>query len=510
MIIVKNAFRNMIRNKGRNFLIAVIITIITLCTCIALAIHQAGVNLVRTYKDTNPLSISFSLNMNELRNASDDDKTNFQSLTIDDIENYGDSDLVKDYYYTLESSLSSDTVEAVDDNVRPDMENDENRPEDVPDDKGEGRGQGMASIGDFRITAYSNFSYLSDFVEGSKKIIDGVMVTGDSEDDEIVISESLAEDNDLEVGDEVSFYLPEDEGATYTFTIVGIFEVEDDENSSSFMNMNVLSSSNQMYANVHSVEDILEDMEDDDSKLVQNNGLSASFYLTDNDLVDEFEEEVRSKGLSDYYTVSTNEEEILASLEPVQNIVSFSVQFLVVILIIGIVVLTIINFLNIRDRKYEIGVLRAIGMSKFKVSSLLILEIFFVALASLVIGTSTGILVAQPVTNKILENEISSYTDTQMNTQNNFGGEGFEKPSEEVRGNSNDAPSQGGGKPNARDDRNPSQTVTDYVDSLTVHISAITILELFGISILLIIGSSVVACLFVNKYNPNTILQNRN
>lgn len=336
------------------------------------------------------------------------------------------------------------------------------------------------------------------------------MVTGDSEDDEIVISESLAEDNDLEVGDEVSFYLPEDEDATYTFTIVGIFEVEDDDNSSSFMNMNVLSSSNQMYANVHSVEDILEDMEDDDSKLVQNNGLSASFYLTDNDLVDEFEEEVRSKGLSDYYTVSTNEEEILASLEPVQNIVSFSVQFLVVILIIGIVVLTIINFLNIRDRKYEIGVLRAIGMSKFKVSSLLILEIFFVALASLVIGTSTGILVAQPVTNKILENEISSYTDTQMNTQNNFGGEGFEKPSEEVRGNSNDAPSQGGGKPNARDYRNPSQTVTDYVDSLTVHISAITILELFGISILLIIGSSVVACLFVNKYNPNAILQNRN
>ena len=64
-------------------------------------------------------------------------------------------------------------------------------------------------------------------------------------------------------------------------------------------------------------------------------GLSASFYLTDNDLVDEFEEEVRSKGLSDYYTVSTNEEEILAALEPVQNIVSFSVQFLVVILIIG-------------------------------------------------------------------------------------------------------------------------------------------------------------------------------
>ena len=509
MIIVKNAFRNMIRNKGRNFLIGIIITIITLCTCIALAIHQAGVNLVRTYKDTNPLSISFLLNMNELRDASDDEKNDFQSLTVEDVENYGDSDLVKDYYYTLESSLSSDTIEAASDNVRP--ENDENRPEDAPDDKGEGRGQGMTDIGDFRITAYSNFGYLTDFVEGSKKITDGVMVTGDSDEDEIVISESLAEDNDLEVGDEISFYLPENEDVTYTFTIVGIFEVEEDDSSSSFMNMNVLSSSNQMYANIHSLEEILDDMDEDESKLVQNNGLSASFYLTDNDLVDEFEEEVRNKGLSDYYTVSTNEQELLASLEPIQNIVNFSVQFLIVILIIGIVVLTIINFLNIRDRKYEIGVLRAIGMSKTKVTSLLILEIFFVALVSLVIGTSTGTLLVQPVTNKILENEITSYADTQMNTHNNFGGEGFEKPSVEVRGNSNNAPSQGGEKPNTAGNRPGSrQVVTDYVDSLTVHICYLTILELFGISILLIVGSSVVACLFVNKYNPNAILQNRN
>lgn len=98
-----------------------------------------------------------------------------------------------------------------------------------------------------------------------------------------------------------------------------------------------------------------------------------------------------------------------------------------------------------------------------------------------------------------------------MNTQNNFGGEGFEKPSEEVRGNSNNAPSQGGEKPNTAGNRPGSrQVVTDYVDSLTVHICYLTILELFGISILLIVGSSVVACLFVNKYNPNAILQNRN
>ena len=507
MIIIKNAFRNMIRNKGKNILIGIIITIITLCTCIALAIHQAGINLIQTSKDTNPLSITFTLNMNELRNASDDEKNNFQSLTIQDIKKYGDSDLVKDYYYTLESSLSSNTIDAVEDNMKPDAKSDENSSENIPEDQEERHNEKMTSIGDFRITAYSNFSYLTDFVEGNKKITDGVMVTGDSKKDEIVISESLADDNNLKVGDEISFYLPEDENTTYTFTIIGIFEVEADDSSSNFMNMNALNSSNQMYTNINSLEKILNSTSTDDSKLVPSNGLNATFYLTNNNLVEKFEKEVQRKGLSNYYTISTNEDEILASLEPIQNIANFSIQFLVIILIIGIVVLTIINFLNIRDRKYEIGILRAIGMTKLKVTTLLILEIFFVALVSLILGTSTGTLLAQPVTNKILENEITSYTNNQVNTQNNFGGEGFEKPSEKIDDNSNNKPSQ----PNMdRNKQKEKQTITDYVDSLTVHITYITIIELFGISLLLIVGSSIIACLFVNKYNPNTILQNRN
>ncbi len=508
MIIVKNAFRNMIRNKGRNLLIGIIITIITLCTCIALAIHQAGSNLVQTYKETNPLSITFSLDMNELRSASDDEKNEFSSLTVEDVKNYGNSDLVKDYYYTIEASLSSEEVDAVNDNVRPAKEN-ENPPEDIVDENN-GHGKGMGNIGDFRITAYSNFAYLNDFTDGNKKIVDGTMVSGDSDDNEIVISESLAEDNDIKVGDEVSFYLPEDEDTSYTFTVVGIFEDVNSDNTSNFMEMNALNSSNQIYANITTVEQILNDQGDDNSKLVATNGLNAVFYLYNNDDLEQFEKEVQDKGLSTYYSVTTNEDEISQQLQPIQNIVSFSIQFLIVILIIGVVVLTIINFLNIRDRKYEIGVLRAIGMSKLMVSTQLILEIFFVAFISLMIGTTSGTLLAQPVTNKVLENEVASYTESVSNTQTNFGGNGFSRPSQDISGNENDTP---GNRPDGDIPNNmkkPTQQVTNYVDSLTVHISVITIIELLDISLLLIVGSSIVACLFVNKYNPNAILQNRN
>ena len=265
------------------------------------------------------------------------------------------------------------------------------------------------------------------------------------------------------------------------------------------MSMNALNGANQIYANLSIVQEILdaEGTDSDNTKLVANNGLSAKFYLNDNDNLEKFEKEAKEKGLNDYYSATTNEEEILATLKPIENLSTFSVNFLIVILIIGIVVLAVINFLNIRDRKYEIGVLRAIGMSKIKVTLQLVLEIFFISIVSLIIGTGIGVLISQPVTNKMLESEIKSYQEQTSSTENNFGGQGFEKPSQEM----------GGFEKKGR--INSKQQTTDYVDSLKVKIDAITLLELFGISLLLTSTSAFVASLVINKYNPNKILQNR-
>lgn len=42
--------------------------------------------------------------------------------------------------------------------------------------------------------------------------------------------------------------------------------------------------------------------------------------------------------------------------------------FLIVILAIGAIVLIVLNIFNIRERKYEVGVLTAIGMKKSRVA----------------------------------------------------------------------------------------------------------------------------------------------
>lgn len=494
MYLLKNAFKNITRSKGKNILIGIIITVITTCTCISLAINKAASNLVNSYKTKNPLEVSFNLDMSNLRSATDSEKENFKSLTVDNIKSYGDSNLVKDYYYTLETSINSNDVTAIEDNKKTNADNYNNN--EIKDDNH--KKFDNSNMGNFRLTAYSNFAYLDDFTTGNKKIIEGKMITGDSNTNEIVISKDLKDENNLELNQEITFTNPSDDEKSYTFKIVGIYENEASSSTSNFMDMNVLNSANQIYANLNSIQKVLDDnSSNDENKLVRNNGLTAKFYLNKNSDLKKFKKEVRKKGLSSYYEVSTNESEILETLKPIQNISTFSINFLIVIIVIGIVVLTIINFLNIRDRKYEIGVLRAIGMSKFKVTLQLVLETFFVAFASLIIGTAVGIISSQPVTNYMLKNEINSYREEVENTTNNFKDNNFQRPSESMKDNS------------IRKDKPKVNRNIDYVDSLKVHIDILTIIELFGVCILLTATSVITVSLIINKYSPNKILQNR-
>ena len=253
MYILKNAVKNTTRNKSKNILICIIITVITICSCITLSIYKAGTNLVTTYKKTNALEVSLNLDMQKLRSASNEEKSSFSSISVDDIKNYANSNLIKDYYYALEASLSSNSINPVEDNKKP--SNDE---EDKPSDQSEEKKK--FNMGDFRITAYSNFAYLSDFTDGNKKITSGKMVTGSSNENEIVISSSLASTNNLKVGDEVTFTLSDNEEETFTYKVIGIYSSTNEQSDNNFMQMNALNEANQIYANLSSIENILEKM----------------------------------------------------------------------------------------------------------------------------------------------------------------------------------------------------------------------------------------------------------
>lgn len=472
MYIIKNAWINIKRHLGRNILIGLIVLVVALSSTIALSINTSGNKLIESYKDKNELAVSFRLDMSKLR----DESNTYTKLTISDIENYADSDYVSSYYYTLDTSLSSDDIEAIDMSEKFEPKDNGDAPNGEMPDRGQGK-ENMDSQGDYKITAYSDPSYIENFINGTSKITSGSMITKDDEENHFVISEELATQNDLEVGDEITFYLPSDSSITYTFEITGIFETIDDSASDDFMNINALNAQNQIYTTVTAINNILED---DDS----SNSLNATIYLKNQDDLEAYTEEVKDKGLSDYYTLSNNTDEITSTLTPIKNISNFSMTFLIIILIVGAIILAVINILNIRDRKYEIGVLRAIGMSKTKLILSLLTELFIVTVIAFIIGIIGGKLLSQPVTNKMLENEINSQQVQTENTRENFGGRGFERPNER-------------------------RTTQNYEDSLTVTLDVKTIIILFSFGLILVIVSGSASAIFITKYNPNQILRNQ-
>lgn len=65
--------------------------------------------------------------------------------------------------------------------------------------------------------------------------------------------------------------------------------------------------------------------------------------------------------------MKTDESSLERMVEPVESLKSLSLTFLIIILILGAVIMLLLSVIAVRERKYEIGVLRAMDMKKKKI-----------------------------------------------------------------------------------------------------------------------------------------------
>lgn len=214
--------------------------------------------------------------------------------------------------------------------------------------------------------------------------------------------------------------------------------------------------------------------------------VNPTFILTSKDVVDKFSSELTSKELDENLMVTTNLESIDESVSTISNVKNFAVTFLVITLIIGAAVLLIINMINIRERKYEIGVLRTIGMKKTKVCLQFILELLIVALASLLLGAGIGSFVSVPISNKLLENEIATSKNENNNIRENFG--------------KNDK---------FNDKKFNGVANVEAFDSINATVDVKVLLELLALGLSLTLISSISATVSIQKFSPLTILKER-
>ena len=140
-------------------------------------------------------------------------------------------------------------------------------------------------------------------------------------------------------------------------------------------------------------------------------------------------------------------------------------------------VLVLISILAIRERKYEIGVLRAMGMKKGKVALGLVFETLSMIVISLSLGLTIGSISAQPISDMLLQGQIEAQKQAgSMSMTIGMGG--------------------------------PSQSVP-ALEKLNVFLSSEAILNITLIALLIGAVSACIGILYINRYEPRKILTER-
>ena len=557
MYIIKNALRCISRSLARNILIGVIVLVIAVSACIGLSIGQAAENAKNETMDSMSVTANISFDrtalMEDMRDNMEPpadgeppanfDRSQFQemmgsasSLSLEEYEKYAEADSVKGYYYTMSASLNgNDDFEPVSNQT---TTSDDSSSEDTTSvdtqsnnpfggnggPMGGPMGGGMERMfgaqSDFSVEGVNSEDAMTSFINGTSAITDGAIFEEGTENYECIISQELATYNNISVNDEITLTNPNNEEETYTFKVTGIYsDSSANEDSFSMMGSTSTDPANKIYVSYNALQKMVNaSAESATTQTDENTGMEFSTEITGNlsftytfantDDYYKFEEQVRDMGLDETYTVSSQDiTSFENSLVPLNTLSTTAGYFLIVILIIGAIILIVLNIFNVRERKYEIGVLTAMGMKKIKVAMQFLTESFIVTLIAVILGLGIGAVSSVPVANALLNNQVASQTASTNQIEQNFGREGFGE-----MGMPGNMPNMNGGSDNGGFG-NPFEGMfndaSNYITEINSAMNFTVVLQMLGIAVLLTIASGMVSMLFVMRYDPLKILANR-
>ena len=542
MYIIKNALRCIGRSKGRNVLISIIALVIAVSVCLGLSIRQAAESAKESTLEelsiTATISYDRSSMMNDMmggggpggngggfdRDQFKDMMGNASALTLEEYQSYAKAESVEDFYYTLTAAFNgNDDLEPVTDETE-DEESETNSGfggfgGGMGFPGGAGGGKGMFSSSDFSVIGYSSDSSMNAFIDGTASVLEGGnMFEEGTTEKECVISEELAIFNSLSVGDTIVLTNPSVSTETYELKIVGLYTSSSNNDFSMSMFGKSQDPANQIYMSAVALQSIL-DASDEVSTTVtdENTGresdsavtgsISATYVFANTEKYYAFEEEVRTLGLDESYTVSSPDITAFEnSLTPLNTLSTMAGWFLIVILIIGAIILIVLNIFNVRERKYEVGVLTAMGMKKWKVAAQFMCEILVVTMIAVIIGAGIGAVSSVPVTNALLEGQVESQNAQQTQLEQNFGRPG-DFGGGMPGGRPSDMPNNIGGGKNPFE--NMLGSAENYITEVNSAMNLTVVLQMLGVGLLLTLVASMASISFIMRYDPLKILANR-
>ena len=466
MYVLTNAMKNLARNKGRNILIAAVTLAIIVSTVVTLTINNAAAKVIDGIRLDLGSRVEVRQDFIEMHQIGLG-REDASYISIEAFYSFAESEYLSKAIWGANMYAWSGTLRAV-------------------DDYGDGPGE-TTRVNDngeevlvetIKLITTSDPDYLAEF--GTlREITSGRMF---SDLNECIISEDLARLNGVDLGDIIELKGAYATDKDYALTIVGIYSDVTEEYTNWFLAINGRFADNRRNEIITGFDTLMA------AGWETNHGLDlkTEYYLKNPDNIKQFEAEVRAKGLPVTYNVSINQAAYDKVTGPLAGMKNAAVTFMAVILILGAIVLALLSFLAVRERKYEVGVLRAMGMERGKVAFGILSETVMISAICLLIGLGAGSAMAQPVADSILAGRVADAEATDS-------------------GGANKVLFAGG-----------QMQTDDYAEGyvpeseIQVRLGMDTIIQIIILTLALAALSGIIGVVIITQYEPLKILRERN
>ncbi|RJZ14333.1 ABC transporter permease [Listeria monocytogenes] len=493
----KRAWLSMKARKGRSVLQLIIFTVVCVLILSGFTIQSAADKASELAREqlggTVTLTVDREKQMQTMReeasssdSSSTESKPQFQSSPIDvsDANDLAKLNHVASYnYYSSTQALASgfDPIESSGDTS---SSNDESST--TAETQGPGGGQGGPQMvdADLSISGLLDSATSTDFEAGTSELTSGVAITSADKDKNVaMVEENLAEENDWKVGD--SFTVTSSDGNTkITLKIVGIYKTTD-SGSDMAQNFSFLNPYNKVYV-PYTIANTIKGSD------YKNTVDSAVYTMDDAANISAFEKEAKKVDSIDWDTFKLDANDTLYQqmIGPINSVASFSKNVVYIVSIAGALILGLLVMMQVRDRKYEMGVLLAIGEKRGKLIAQFFVEILIVALVSFGLAAASSHYVAQLAGNQLLAQQNSSTNETTTSTENRGPGGGG---------------GQGGPGGFGQSVSNLTKN-TEQIKELDIQVTLEDMLKMGRIGIGIAFISVLLPATLVLRMNPKTIL----
>lgn len=369
---IKNAIAYITRKRNRTLIIFIILTIVLSCLYSCLTIMKSSNEIEKTLYESSNSSISITKK----------DGKYFNVNQFKDIEKIKEVEKIIIQYDGLAKLKDAKVVSG---------EQRINR-EDLSDE--------FKNVVSFEATNNTKRNIL--FSSRVFTIKEGKNIE-ENDKNSIIVHEEFAKQNNLKLGDEVNLELLDleksEEIKSHKFKIIGIFSGKKQE---TYTGLSSDFSENMVFVDYSTSQEILNKSENNKiaNKILMYSSSAESTDLALNKLKELKIDESK-------YFVQKDSNAFEESLESVSGIKHMIKIMTYSIMLGGMVVLSLILILWLRERIYEIGIFLSIGTSKIQIIMQFIFELLFISIPSIISSLFLGNVLLKVIAGGLINSENS-------------------------------------------------------------------------------------------------------